>query len=296
MTEDRQLSAIMFTDIVGYTRLMGKDEAKALQILEQKRQFMKPLLARFKGEMLKEISDGTLSRFHSAVDAVECAIEIQREILKKTDFYIRIGIHVGDVVFKGGDIFGDGVNVASRIEPLAEPGGICVTKSVYENIRNQTGLQTIFLGEKELKNVALPVKIYALTGEGLPIPKVLPQKTVQPSSRSSRNIALVLLACVGGIFAMWHFFIQQPTVEKTSSNLNGNLEQTHLANDLPENNINGLSKTPELPVIARNSSSPYQDKSVKVQQVTKETLKKNTEEIARLEKKSWLQWIQKLHR
>ena len=220
MTEDRQLSAIMITDIVGYTRLMGKDEVKALQVLEQKRQLMKPLLARFKGEMFKEIGDGTLSRFHSAMDAVECAIEIQRQILKKTDFYIRIGIHVGDVVFKGGDIFGDGVNVASWIEPLAEPGGICVSRSVYENIRNQTSVQTVFLGEKELKNVAEPVKVYALTGEGLPTPKILPAKTVQPSLQSSRsNIVLVLLVAVGGIFAIWHFFSHQSTVEKISKNL-----------------------------------------------------------------------------
>ena len=114
MPEDRQLAAIMFTDIVGYTRLMGEDESKGLNALEQQR------------------------LLRSAVDAVDCAIEIQRKFQKKVDFHIRIGIHVGDVIIKGGDIFGDGVNVASRIEPLAEPGGICISASVYEYTRNQS--------------------------------------------------------------------------------------------------------------------------------------------------------------
>ncbi len=284
MTEDRQLSAIMFTDIVGYTSLMGKDEAKALQVLEQMRQIMKPLLARFKGEMFKEMGDGTLSRFHSAVDAVECAIGIQREILTKADFHIRIGIHVGDVVFKGGDIFGDGVNVASRIEPLAEPGGICISRSVYENIRNQPGVQTVCLGEKELKNVVSPVKVYALTGEGMPAPKKLPKKTVQLYLRPSLKIALVFLMVGGGIFAMWYLFIQHSSEEKTSNNLSGDPEQTRLADGLKENNIRRLSETPEMAVVTNNYSSPYQGKSVQVQHVSEETRKKETEEISQLEK------------
>jgi formylglycine-generating enzyme required for sulfatase activity/class 3 adenylate cyclase len=255
MTEIRELSAIMFTDIVGYTRLMGKDEAKALQALEQQRQLIKPLLAKHKGEMLKEIGDGTLSLFRSAVDAVDCALEIQRELQKNTDFYIRIGIHVGDVVFKDGDIFGDGVNVASRIEPLAEPGGICVSGSVYGYIRNQSNVHAVFLGEKELKNVAEPVKVYALTGEGLPTPKVLTEKPHRPFSRLTRNVALVLLGAVVTIFVLLNFVFNEPAVQKPS----------------------------EIPEADKISLYPDQDKSVTAQPASEETRNRLAEGIALLE-------------
>lgn len=225
MTEDRQLSAIMITDIVGYTSLMGTDEAKALKVLDQQRQFLIPLLETFKGKMLKEIGDGTLSQFRSAVDAVECAIAIQQELLKKTDFQIRIGIHIGDVVSKDGDIFGDGVNIASRIEPLAEPGGICVSGTVYENIRNQTDIQTFFLGEKQLKNVALPIKVYALACEGIQPPKNI-QEPRKSASLFHRNNMLLLLVITGSILAIIYFLILKTPEKKTSSDLRGPSHKT----------------------------------------------------------------------
>ncbi len=166
----RKLAAIMFTDIVGYTALMGEDEPKALQLLQKNRELLKPIIEQFHGEWLKEIGDGTLSSFNSAVEAVNCALAIQHVLRDDPDLILRIGIHVGDVVFEGGDVFGDGVNVASRIEPLAEPGGICVSGRVYDDIQNKPDIETIFLGEKALKHVKRPIKVYALTGEGLPAP------------------------------------------------------------------------------------------------------------------------------
>ncbi|MEE9464169.1 MAG: adenylate/guanylate cyclase domain-containing protein [Candidatus Neomarinimicrobiota bacterium] len=117
----RKLAAIMFTDIVGYTALMGEDEAKALQLLQKNRGLLKPIIEQFHGEWLKEIGDGTLSSFNSAVEAVNCALAIQHVLKDDPDLKLRIGIHVGDVVFEEGDVFGDGVNIASRIEPLAVP-------------------------------------------------------------------------------------------------------------------------------------------------------------------------------
>lgn len=252
MTEIRELSAIMITDIVGYTSLMGKDEAKALQVLEQQRQLIKPHLAKHNGEMLKEIGDGTLSRFRSAVDAVECAIEIQRGLKKKGVFFIRIGLHVGDVVFKDGDIFGDGVNVASRIEPLAEPGGICVSGSIYEYIRNQINIHAVFLGEKELKNVAAPVKVYALAGEGLPTPKAFAKKSGRPSSR---NIMILLAAVSAGLLAVWISFIYQPLWKSVS----------------------------EIPVVDKDFSSPGKDKSASVQPLDEETRRRYVAEMSALE-------------
>ncbi len=170
----RKLAAIMFTDIVGYTALMGEDEASALQLLQKNRDLQKSLIQEHKGEWLKEMGDGSLSSFSSAVEAVICALEIQRSLKDDPDLTLRIGIHIGDVVFEKGDVFGDGVNVASRIEPMAEPGGICISDRVYDDIQNKPDIDAVYLGEKELKHVKRPIKVYALTGEGLP-------KTITPA-------------------------------------------------------------------------------------------------------------------
>jgi len=159
----RKLAAIMFTDIAGYTALMSHDEEKALQLLQKNRELLKPIIEQFRGEWLKEMGDGTLSSFASAVDAVNCALVIQRTLEGDPDLGLRIGIHIGDVVFERGDVFGDGVNVASRIEPLAEPGCICVSEQVYDAIRNKPGIEATFLGEKKLKGVDRPVKVYEVT-------------------------------------------------------------------------------------------------------------------------------------
>lgn len=172
MAQQRKLAAIMFTDILGYTALMSKDEHKALQTLKKNREIQKPLIEKYNGEWLKEMGDGTLSCFPSVVDAVNCALEIQNSLKSDSDLILRIGIHMGDIVFAEGDIFGDGVNIASRIEPLAQPGGICITGRVYNDIRNKPDIGTVFLGEKKLKNVSRPIKVYALTGKDLPTPPI----------------------------------------------------------------------------------------------------------------------------
>ena len=216
MSEERQLSAIMFTDIVGYTSLMGKDEQKGLEVLDQKLRLINSSLEKFNGEKLKDLGDGTLSSFRSAVDAVNCAIHIQRANLQNSDFSIRIGIHIGDVIFRDGDIFGDGVNVASRIEPLAEPGGICVSGSVYENIRNQSGITSFFLGEKELKNVSEPIKVYALTAEGLPLPKIPKPKRDKPKKRYSRRFIPLAILVVSCALISLMFFNQQNRQRKNT--------------------------------------------------------------------------------
>lgn len=175
----RKLAAIMFTDIVGYTALMDKDKHQAMKLLQTNREVQKPLIEKYNGTWLKELGDGTLSSFPSAIDAVNCAIEIQRALTWDPNHNLRIGIHVGDVVFEKGDVFGAGVNVASRLEPLAESGGICVSGRVYDDIANKPDIDTVFLGKKYLKNVDRPVKIYALIGEGLTEPGTsdVPEKT-----------------------------------------------------------------------------------------------------------------------
>ena len=137
MPEDRRLAAIMFTDIVGYTALMGSDEDKAFKLLRKNRDIQRPLIKKYRGEWLKEMGDGILASFNTASDAVRCAGEIQNAA-KKAGIGLRIGIHEGEVVFEGSDVLSDGVNVASRLEEFAEEGGINISGAVYKDIKNKS--------------------------------------------------------------------------------------------------------------------------------------------------------------
>src|SRR5712691_9309130 len=152
-TETRRLAAIMFTDIAAYTALMGEDEQRARQVLERSRELLARLIPKFNGRLIEHVGDGSLSSFESAVEAVACAHEIQEALGEDADPRLRIGIHVGDVIITNDGIIGDGVNVASRIHALAEPGGVCISEKVYDDIRNHPEIRAIFLGEKSLKNV-----------------------------------------------------------------------------------------------------------------------------------------------
>src|SRR6185437_6311164 len=156
----RELAAIMFSDVVGYTAIMGRDEHQALRALDAHRELLRTLLPRFNGRMVGEIGDGTLTSFHSAIEAVNCAREVQATLHDEPDLQVRIGIHLGDVVFSNNTVLGDGVNVASRIHALAPPGGICVSANVYDEIRNKPGIGAKDLGEQRLKNVSRPIRVY----------------------------------------------------------------------------------------------------------------------------------------
>src|ERR1700693_1509553 len=159
----RELAAIMFSDVVGYTAIMGRDEQQALRALEDHRELLRLLLPKFNGRMVGEIGDGTLTSFHSAIDAVNCAREVQASLQQdQPDLKVRIGIHLGDVMFSNNTVLGDGVNIASRIHALAPPGGICVSAGVHDEIRNKPGARFKDLGERRLKNVSRPIRVYAL--------------------------------------------------------------------------------------------------------------------------------------
>jgi len=161
MSQSRQLAAIMFTDIVGYTALMGEDEQQAFELLKKNRQVQRPIIEEHDGRWLKEIGDGVLASFN----AVYCAKAIQKACENEPDLKLRIGIHEGEVVFEGDDVFGDGVNIASRLEPLAPIGGILVSEAVHKNVLNKKRITTILVGEKELRGVREPVKIYQVNVE-----------------------------------------------------------------------------------------------------------------------------------
>jgi len=168
---ERKLAAIMFTDIAGYTESMSKSESKSLDTLEKKRSILKPLLKEYKGTFVKEIGDGTLSYFESAVNAATCAVKLQETTYDDKDMNIRVGIHIGDIVFKDGDVFGGGVNVASRLESIAPAGGVCVSKSVYDELSNQDDFDGIELGLQSLKGVGRLIEVFGLKGDMLTEPK-----------------------------------------------------------------------------------------------------------------------------
>ena len=165
----RKLAAIMFTDIVGYTTLMGQDEQKAIALLHKNRQIHEHCIRTHSGKLLKEMGDGILAQFNSALEAVQCALEIQELAQDRVEGKLRIGIHLGDVIIENNDVFGDGVNIASRLQAIADPGGIYISESVQKAIRSRTDIQMLYLAEVGLKNVDYPVKTYSLQGQGLPV-------------------------------------------------------------------------------------------------------------------------------
>jgi class 3 adenylate cyclase/TolB-like protein/Tfp pilus assembly protein PilF len=166
-TEHRQLAAVMFTDMVGYSALAQRNEALALEVLEEHRRLVRPLFTNHGGREIKTIGDAFMVEFASPVEAARCAIAMQRllhgrnaDAPPERQLRIRIGLHLGDVVHREGDVYGDGVNIAARIEPLAEPGGICLTQQVYDQVWNKLDLPLVKLGRADLKNIQSPINIY----------------------------------------------------------------------------------------------------------------------------------------
>jgi len=194
--DTRQLAAIMLTDVVGYTALTQTDEALTLALLEEHTALLRPLFAEHGGREVKSTGDGFLVEFPSALQAVRCAVEIQRALYERNAavpldraIHLRIGIHLGDVVHRGGDIFGDGVNITARIEPLAEPGGICLSRQVYDQVWNKIDLRMTSLGKKDLKNVKVPIEVYEML-----LPWMQDEAPVPPAVNRTRLAVLPLVS------------------------------------------------------------------------------------------------------
>src|SRR5207253_830562 len=190
----RKLAAIMFTDMVGYSALSQRDEKLAQELLEEHRRLLREIFPRFNGTEIKTIGDAFLVEFGSALEAAQCAIEIQRTLAKRDadasadrQIQVRIGVHIGDVVHRGGDVYGDGVNIASRIEPVAGPGGICVSMDVERQIRNALEARFEKLATTELKNISVPMDLFRIV---LPWEtKALPSKSEIRNRQSGRRLA-----------------------------------------------------------------------------------------------------------
>jgi class 3 adenylate cyclase/pimeloyl-ACP methyl ester carboxylesterase len=207
----RELAAIVFSDIAGYSTIMGRDERTAMRALSEHRDLLRTILPKYNGRMLGEIGDGTLTSFHSALDAVNCAREMQTALKDDPAVRVRIGIHIGDVLFSADNVWGDGVNVASRIHALASPGGICMSAPVYDEIRNKPGMRAKYLGQKNLKNISRPISVYALAGFGSEADSTSAGRdwrSLLHSRAAKISFAIAALILLGG-FGIHRFYWQQ---------------------------------------------------------------------------------------
>ena len=187
-SNSRRLAAIMFTDIVGYTALMGTDEDKALKLLDKNSSIQRPIIEKFHGTFLKEIGDGILASFPNVYEAVQCAEKIIESTRVDPDLALRIGIHEGEVIFKEGDVYGDGVNIASRIQALAIPDSIFISEGVYDEIKNKKDVKTKPLGAFKLKNVSKAIEIYAITNPGLKVPEADDIQIIPTDDASNQKV------------------------------------------------------------------------------------------------------------
>src|SRR5579863_8746371 len=247
---ERRLAAILAADVVGYSRLMGVDEEGTLAALRALRaELTDPKIAEHRGRIVKTTGDGLLVQFHSVVDAVRCALEVQQLMAERTAgvtplmrMALRIGINLGDIIIEDGDIFGDGVNVAARLEALAEPGGICVSRVVRDQVRDRLDIAFDDLGERQVKNIARPVRVFRVQSAGqaaqIPAAPPLPDKP---------SIAVLPF-----------------------QNMSGDPEQEYFADGMVEEIITALSRIRWLFVIARNSTFTYKGEAVDVKQVGRE--------------------------
>jgi adenylate cyclase len=288
----RKLTAILSADAKGYSRLMGEDEVGTVQVLKEYREIMTDFIQKHRGRVVDSPGDNLLAEFGSVVDALDCAVKIQHELKAKNsalpeqsrmDF--RIGVNLGDVIADEGRIYGDGVNVAARVEGLADAGGVCISGTAYDQIAKKLPLGYEYLGEQTVKNIEKPVRVYRVLMDPDAVGKVIGEK--RPISRHWRWAALALIV-VAGALAIWNFYFR-PSVELASvekmafplpdkpsiavlpfANLSGEKEQEYFCDGLSEGIINGLSKSEHIFVIARNSTFTYKDKPVQVKQVAEE--------------------------
>jgi TolB-like protein/class 3 adenylate cyclase/Flp pilus assembly protein TadD len=250
----RRLSAIVVADVAGYSRLMGLDEVGTVGILREHRTASDALIAKHGGRIVKTTGDGLLLEFPSVVDAVECAVAVQavmaernRGIPQDRRMLFRIGINLGDVLVEGDDILGDGVNIAARLEGIAEPGGICLSASAYDQVRGKVAVEFADLGEQSLKNIAHPIRAYAVVRDGLG--GTLQNAATTPIPQSAPRLSIVVLP-----FA----------------NMGGDPEQDYFVDGVTESLTTDLSRIAGSFVIARNTAFTFKGKAVDVRQVGRE--------------------------
>ncbi len=293
-TETRKLAAIMFTDIVGFSRQMGVDETRTLRLLDSHNHIIHTAVAEHHGTVIKTVGDAFLVDFPSVVHAVQCAQRIQAQLRtrnadreKAEQIHLRIGLHLGDIIQRDGDVFGDGVNIAARLQDLAEPDTICLSDVVYRDVAKKVDLGTVVsLGKPKLKNIAERFQVYALLPES---PKGI-RRTIQIQYlRLSRRVRSAHLGAVAGLVLVAISFItvryfpvllpstqSLPLPDKPSivvlpfANMSDDPTQEHFSDGITEDITTDLSRLSSLFVIARNSAFTYKGKATKVQDISRE--------------------------
>jgi TolB-like protein/class 3 adenylate cyclase len=274
---ERRLAAIMFTDIVGYTALMAESEERGLRARERHRTVLGPLAEQYGGRIVDENGDELVLSFASAVDAVNCALAGQSALRDDAELRLRIGIHLGDVVFEHGRIYGDGVNVAARIRPLADPGGVCVSDEVQHAVQNQENIATRSLGARELKNVPRPVEVFTVSGKAQP-PRLASVAAPEPRRRSFLLAAWVAaVVVVMAIGAGWWLYPWPQTLSPIRSiavlpleNLSGDPAQEYVADGMTGALIAELAKLDSLRVISRTSVMQYKGTRKPLQEIAQQ--------------------------
>jgi len=291
----RKLTAILSADVKGYSRLMGEDDQDTVRTIKVYREVISEIVQKHRGRVVDSPGDNILAEFASVIDAVGSAVEIQEELKTRNAelpedrrMEFRIGVNLGDVIHEEERIYGDGVNVAARVESLADPGGICVSGTVFDQIESKLPLGYEYLGEQSVKNIAKPVRIYKALMDPEAVGKVIGEERLKPRRGLRVALALVtlLLLVVGGLLIWRTAFppVQVASVEKMAfplpdrpsiavlpfDNLSEDPKQEYFSDGLTEEIISALSSVPKLFVIARNSTFTYKGKPVKVQQVSEE--------------------------
>jgi adenylate cyclase len=294
----RKLAAILSADVKGYSRLMSEDEAHTIGTLTEYREIMSSFIQKKHGRVVDSPGDNLLAEFASVINAVQCALEIQEELkarnadlseTRRMEF--RIGVNLGDVVEEDERIYGDGVNIAARLENLAEAGGICISGSVYKQVKNKLALGYEYLGERSVKNIAEPINVYRVLMEPDAAGKVISEKRAWLKGGQWVAVAAGALIVVAAAVAVWNYYFRSTApIEKVASiaksaipladrasiavlpfkNLSGDQEQEYFSDGITNDIITDLSKFRELLVIASNTVFTYKGKPVKVQQISEE--------------------------
>ena len=294
----RKLTAILSADVKGYSRLMGEDEDATVHTLKAYRELIGNLIHKYHGRVVDSPGDNILSEFASVVNAVRSAVDIQKELKARNTelsenrrMEFRIGINLGDVIEDEGRIYGDGVNIAARIEGLSQSGGICISRTAYDHVKSKLSLGYEYIGEHAVKNIAEPVKVYRVLMEPEAAGKVIGKKRTKPRRWQWAIVASVILVLGVAAVAIWNFYSgsapfpeEGTSVKKASNsvtekpsiavlpfkNLSGNPEQEYFSDGITNDIITDLSKFSELSVIASNTVFTYKDKSVKVKDVSRD--------------------------
>jgi adenylate cyclase len=295
----RKLAAILSADVKGYSRLMGEDEKGTVRTLNAYKEAMTDLIQHHHGRVVDAPGDNLLAEFASVVDAVACAVEVQKELKTRNAelpenhrMEFRIGVNLGDVIEEGDKIFGDGVNIAARLESLSEAGGICISGTAYDQVENKLSLGYEYLGEQAVKNIAKPVRVYRVLLEpGTAVPRIAAEKKAAIRKwQKTGFIVIAILIVVAAIFVIWRSYLRPtPPMEVASKekmafpspdlpsiavlpfvNMSGDKEQEYFSDGISEEIINALVRWPPILVIPRSSSFIYKGKSIDVKQVGRE--------------------------